>query len=400
METVPRDELDARIARLQETLDRQGLTGALILHNVGTYYFSGTIQTSFLFIPVQDEPLLMVLKSQERARRESSLDRVVPIPGRSAVASTLAEAGLSLEGTVGLEMDVLPASLLFWLQKTFPDCRWEDVSSGIRVQRMIKSDYEVAQIRRALEVEHEAFMDLTRFIREGMTELEVDSRLAMLARQGGHQGVVRMRGWNQEMTYAHVLSGESGTDASYLNSAHGGAGTCVAVPQGASPKKIQRNEPIEVDFSVGINGYLGDQSRTYVIGSLPDPLQKAHDCSFRILDRFRAIARPGVPCEAVFRAAVEEAEQAGLGANFMGYGPNQVRFVGHGIGLEIDEIPVLADGFKQPLEPNMVLAVEPKFVLPELGVVGLEDDYLVTQDGVERLSITKQEVLQVEEPDR
>jgi Xaa-Pro dipeptidase len=397
METVLRDELDARVTRFQETLGRQGLTGALILHNVGVYYFSGTLQNSFLFIPVQDEPLLMVVKSQERARKESSLNRVVPIPGRSALPSALAEAGLALEGTVGLEMDVLPTNLFFWLQKTFPDCRWEDISSGIRAQRMIKSDYEVTQIRRALELENDAFMDLTRFIREGMTELEVDARLAMLARLGGHQGVVRMRSWNQEMTYAHVLSGESGTAASYLNSAHGGAGTCAAVPQGASLRKIQRNEPILVDFSVGINGYLGDQSRTYVIGSLPAPLQKAYDCSLRIHDRVRDLARPGVPSEAVYRTAVEEAEQAGLGANFMGYGPNQVRFVGHGIGLEIDEIPVLADGFKQPLEPNMVLALEPKFVLPGLGVVGLEDNYLVTQDGVERISITRQDVLKVEE---
>lgn len=397
METVSRDELNARVARFQETLSRQGLNGALILHNVGVYYFSGTLQTSFLFIPARGEPLLMALKSQERARQESCLNRVVPMPGRSALSSTLAEAGLALEGSVGLEMDVLPASFLLWLQKTFPDCRWEDVSKGIRSQRMIKTEYEVIQLRRALEIEHEAFMDLTRFIREGMTELEVDGHLGMFARRAGHQGIVRMRGWNQEMTYAHVLSGESGTAASYLNSAHGGAGTCTAMPQGASPRRIGRNEPIMVDFSVGINGYEGDQSRTYVIGSLPGPLQKAHDCSRRIHDRFKALARPGIPCEALFRAAVEEAEQAGFGANFMGYGPNQVRFVGHGIGLEIDEVPVLADGFKQPLEPDMVLALEPKFVLPGLGVVGVEDDYLVTRDGVERISLTPQEVLQVEE---
>lgn len=396
METVSRAELDARVARLQETLAHQGLNGALILHNVGVYYFSGTLQTSFLFIPARGEPLLMALKSQERARQESPLSRVVPVPGRSALRSALAETGLALEGSVGLEMDVLPAAFLLWLQKKFPDCRWEDLSMAIRSQRMIKSNYEVTQLQRSLEIEHEAFMDLTRFIREGMTELEVDARLAMLARKAGHQGIVRMRGWNQEMTYAHVLSGESGTKASYLNSAHGGAGTCTAMPQGASPKRIGRNEPIMVDFSVGINGYLGDQSRTYVMGTLPDPLQRAHDCSRRIHDRFRALARPGVPCEAVFRTALEEVEQAGLEANFMGYGPNQVRFVGHGIGLEIDEVPVLAEGFKQPLERNMVLALEPKFVLPGLGVVGLEDDYLVTQDGVERLSITPQEVLQVE----
>jgi len=193
-----------------------------------------------------------------------------------------------------------------------------------------------------------------------------------------------------------VLSGPNGDAASYLNSAHGGAGTCPAMPQGSSPRAIRRNEPIMVDYSVGINGYLGDQSRTYVIGTLPDPLRKAHDCSLRILKRFARSARPGVPCRTIYEEAADEAERAGLAHCFMGHGSNQVRFVGHGIGLEVDELPILAPRFDLPLEPGMVLAVEPKFVLPGQGLVGLEDDYLVTSDGVERLSLTKQDVLRVE----
>ncbi len=202
---------------------------------------------------------------------------------------------------------------------------------------------------------------------------------------------------NLMMMYAHVLSGPNGDAASYLNSAHGGFGTCPAMPQGAGHRAIRRNEPIEVDYSLGINGYLGDQSRTYVIGELPGSLQKAHDCSRRIHDRFRETARPGITCNAVYEMAMEEANQYGLADVFMGHGPNQVRFVGHGIGLEVDELPILAAGFDIPLEPGMVLALEPKFVLPQQGVVGLEDDYLVTPDGVERLSLTDQDVLRVAE---
>lgn len=395
METVPAEEIASRLARFQETLREQGLDSALVLHNVGLFYYAGTLQTSFLRIPAEGEPLLLALKSAERARRESPLERVLPVPGRRALPRALEENGMPLTGRVGLELDVLPAAFFLWLQKTFPDCRWEDVSGLIRTQRMIKSAYEVAQIRRALEVEDRAFMDLTRFIREGMTELEVDGRLAMLARTGGHQGIVRMRGWNQEMMYAHVLSGPNGDAASYLNSAHGGSGTCPAMPQGAGRRTIRRNEPIEVDYSVGINGYLGDQSRTYVIGELPSSLQKAHDCSRRIHDRFAETAGPGVPCSAVYEAAEAEAELAGLAHAFMGHGPDQVRFVGHGIGLEVDELPILARRFDLPLAPGMVLALEPKFVLPGEGAVGLEDDYLVMEGGVERLSLTPQEVLRV-----
>ena len=398
MEPVPAEEVACRIERFRRILGEQGLDSALVLHNVGLYYYSGTLQTSFLRVPAEGDPLLLAIKSAERARRESPLEGVVPIRGRRELPGALEENGTPLTGRVGLELDVLPAAFFLWLQKTFPSCEWEDVSGLIRTQRMIKSDYEVSQIRRALEVEDRAFMDLTRFIREGMTELEVDGRLAMLGRIGGHQGIVRMRGWNQEMTYAHVLSGPNGDAASYLNSAHGGSGTCCAMPQGAGHKAIRRNEPIEVDYSVGINGYLGDQSRTYVIGELPASLQRAHDCSRRIHDRFAETAGPGVPCRAVYEAAAAEADRAGLAPVFMGHGPDQVRFVGHGIGLEVDELPILAPRFDLPLEPGMVLALEPKFVLPGEGVVGLEDDYLVTEDGVERLSLTEQDVLRVIEP--
>ncbi len=396
METVPAGEIARRLDRFQDTLSEQGLQGALLLHNVGVYYFAGTLQTAFLFIPCQGAPLLMVIKSAERAQRETPLQGLIPISGRSAFPRALDEAGQTLHGPVGLELDVLPASFFLWLQKTFPECEWVDVSGLIRSQRMIKSEYEVAQIRQALAIEHEIFMDLTRTMREGMTELEVDGRLAMLGRRAGHQGIVRMRGWNQEMMYAHVLSGPNGDAASYLNSAHGGAGTCPAMPQGSSHRTLRRNEPIMVDYSVGINGYLGDQSRTYVMGTLPDPLQKAHDCSLRILDRFARSAAPGVSCRTIYEEAAAEAERAGLAHCFMGHGPNQVRFVGHGIGLEVDELPILAPRFDLPLEPGMVLAVEPKFVLPGQGLVGLEDDYLVTPDGVERLSLTKQDVLHVD----
>lgn len=395
METVPPEEITSRINRFQRSLTETDLDGSLILQNVDIFYFSGTFQVSFLYVPAKGEPILMVIKSWERARRESPLERVVHITGRRELPEVLERSGTPLRGRVGLELDVLPSGLFFWLQKTFPSCEWKDVSGLIRTQRMIKSEYEIAQIRRALEIEHTAFTDLRRIIREGMTELEVDGYLGMFARKNGHQGILRMRAWNQEMTYAHVLSGPNGDAASYLNSAQGGMGTCPAMPQGAGHKAIRRNEPIEVDFGVGINGYLGDQSRTYVIGELTKPLQAAHDCSKRIHDRFSLMARPGVRCDEVFSMAASEVERDGLSGVFMGHGPDQVRFVGHGIGLEIDELPILAPDFDLPLEPGMVLALEPKFVFPGEGAVGLEDDYLVTENGVERLSLTEQEVLRV-----
>jgi Xaa-Pro aminopeptidase len=238
-------------------------------------------------------------------------------------------------------------------------------------------------------------MGIREIIREGMTELEIDGHLALIARREGHMGILRMRGWNQEMTYAHVLSGESGATISFLDSPHGGKGNTPAMAQGASLRRIGRNEPIGIDYGIGINGYVADQFRTLVIGDLPDELMRAHDFSVEIHSLFVKEARPGILCADLYRFALKKAEETGFGQYFNGYGEGKVRFVGHGLGLEIDEYPILAPRFNQKLEPGMVIALEPMFVFPGKGIVGLEDDYVVTATGVERLTLTDQTVIKI-----
>jgi len=390
IETVPRQEIDIRTSRFQSRLEEMSLDGAFILQNVDLFYFTGTIQSSVLFIPHQGDPVLMVLKGFQRARQESSLKKVLSIERRDQVRNVLEDHGWIGPKKIGLEMDVLPANLYLWYQRTFPEFQWSNVSHHIQRVRMIKSPYEVNQIRSAARILHKGFLDIREIIREGMTELEIDGHLAMIARREGHMGILRMRGWNQEMTYAHVLSGESGATVTFLDSPHGGSGNTPAMAQGAGFRRIRRNEPIGIDYGVGVNGYLADQFRTFVVGTLERKLTEAHDCSARIQEIIEKEARPGVACSDLYRLALEVAERQGFGESFMGYGEGKARFVGHGLGLEIDEVPVLAPQFSQALMPGMVIAVEPKFVFPGQGVVGIEDDYVVTPTGVERLTLTEQ----------
>jgi Xaa-Pro dipeptidase len=392
MNTVPKQEILQRIETFQSYLLARSLQGALIFQNVDLYYFSGTIQSSILFIPARGQPVLMVQKGHERARLESSLENLVPIADRGRIKEVL--AGYPLE-KVGLELDVLPAYLYLWLLEAFPGCRWEDVSREIRRLRMIKSSYEVDRIKKAARILDQGYTELAGILHEGMTELEIDGHLALIARREGHMGILRMRGWNQEMTYAHVLSGESGSVVSFLDSPHGGSGNTPAMAQGAGFRKIGRNEPIGVDYGAGVDGYLADQFRTFVIGRLDPELRKAHDCSGKIHRLFAQRAAPGVSCVDLYHMAVEEAAKAGLADFFMGYGEGRVKFIGHGLGLEIDELPIIAPVFDQKLEPGMVIALEPKFVFPGRGVVGMEDDYLVTPIGVERITVTDQELIRV-----
>lgn len=395
METVPKSEIDHRIKNFQSALEEMNLDGAFILQNTDLFYFSGTIQTSTLFIPRQGEPILMVQKGFKRARQESPLNQILPVTGRRQIKKVMKEFGFLTLRWIGLEMDVLPVNLYFRYQQAFPEYRWFDVSRTIQRLRMIKTPYEIEQIRSAARILHRGYMEIKGIIREGMTELEIDGHLALIARREGHMGILRMRGWNQEMTYAHVLSGESGATISFLDSPHGGRGNTPAMAQGASFRRIERNEPIGIDYGVGINGYLADQFRTFVIGDLPSDLEKAHQCSLEIHHLFLKEAKPDISSSDLYRMALRKVEREGLTEYFMGFGEGKVKFIGHGIGLEIDEQPIIGSRSTQKLLPGMVIAMEPKFVFPGKGVVGIEDDYLVTSRGVERLTLTDQTLIKV-----
>ena len=394
-EKIPQGEIRRRVQNFQSLLAQENLDGAMILQNVDIYYFSGTIQPSMLFIPVEGSPILMVLKNYSRARQESYLDTVVAVQKKNQVPGIIQDLGFGKLAALGLEMDVVPAFLYLWLQDNFPGCHLMDVSKAIRRQRMLKSTYEIDQIKKTAPILDKGYAHLKEIMAVGITELEIDGNLALLARRHGHMGILRMRGWNQEMTYAHVLSGDSGAVVSFLNSPHGGSGTTAAMAQGAGYRRIQENEPIGIDYGVGVSGYVGDQFRTFVIGRLPNELEKAHACAVEILALLADAAQPGMSCSDLYQLAHGKAVGAGLGDFFMGTAEGQVAFIGHGLGLEIDELPIIGPRSTEKLQPGMVVALEPKFVFPGKGVVGLEDDYVMTTGGLERITLTEQTLIRV-----
>lgn len=395
LENVPKEEILGRIAKFQEVLKARNIDGVFILQNVDLFYFSGSLQRSFLYVPREGRPLLMAVKSYQRTREESSLEEIVPIKGRQDLWGVLRDYGYRTVGHMGLELDVLPASQFVWFHENFPHSRISDISQDIRKLRMIKSPYEVDQIRRATAILDKGYQEIRGRIREGMTELEIDGFLAYIARREGHMGILRMRGWNQEMTHAHVLSGESGAVVSFCDSPAGGPGATPAMAQGAGFRRVRKNEPIYIDYGVGINGYLSDETRTLVIGKLDKELEMAHACSRDILLLLAEEARPGLSCDSLYKMAEALAKDRGFKESFMGYGEEKVKFLGHGFGLEIDEFPIITSYFPEDLQEGMVFALEPKFIFPGRGAVGLEDDYLVTASGLERLTLTDQAVLSI-----
>jgi Xaa-Pro dipeptidase len=384
MELTPQEEIGKRIENLQSYLKKEKVESCLILQNVDLFYFSGTIQRSYLFIPNVGEPLLMVQKDFDRARKESPLKNIVLIERPKAISPILKKQG-GLK-RIGLEWDVLPVSQFRQLEKMFPQSEFVDISKAIKQVRMIKSPYEIDQLRHSAKILDGVFEYAKRILKPGVTEIEAESHLIELGRRRGHQGLTRMRAWNQDMVNACVLSGNSGSVLTHLDVSVIGPGISPAFPQGSSFNSIERDVPIQIDFSIAYNGYITDGARTYAIGTLPQKLKEAYQVALEIRDEMEKMAKPGVPCSDLYHLSSQIVKKRRLEDYFIGTKKNQAPFVGHGIGLEIDELPLLARGFSQPLEIGMVFAFEPKFIFPEMGAVALEDDYAVTEDGVERLT--------------
>lgn len=388
---TPRDEIDARIARFQTLLRERGVEAAIVVQNADLFYLSGTVQQSHLYVPSEGDPALFVRKSVARAIEESPLDGIIELAGIGRLPDLVRERYGDMPAVVGLELDVLPVGHFRRYESLLPGARFVDIGSTLVRQRAVKSAYEIERIRAAAAVADEVCARVPAILREGMTEAEFAGRVEAAARELGHQGVIRMRAFNSEMFYGQLLTGVSAVVPSFLDTPLAGVGLSPAVAQGVSFKPIGRGEPIVFDFVSVVEGYVADFTRMFSLGPLSGELVRAYAVAREIQAELQVIAGPGVTCRTVYERAAAMAAEAGLGDNFMGHGAAQVRFIGHGVGLELDELPVLSPN-DAILEPGMVFALEPKFVLPDVGAIGIENTWRVAQAGIERLTLAGEDL--------
>ena len=391
MRLTPTSELNARSQRLQAEMVLAGLDAVLIMQNADLFYFTGSIQQGLLYIPVAGEPLYLVRKEPGRARMESGLKQIVPLKSPKDIPGLIAEHGLPLPKRAGMELDVVPVETFQRFAKVFPGCEMIGATHQIRLVRAIKSEYEIGIMKDAALQVDKVFRRAKEVIREGMTDLELAAELEYTARKEGHQGLSRMRGFNSELFYGHIFSGADSAAPAYLDAPLGGLGVNPSIGQGASYKKIKAHEPICVDFAGAFDGYLVDQTRILCIGGLPEQLRKAYDDMVRIQNRLLEIARPGVSWGAVYDDCLKLAVELGYADTFMGNKGAQVSFIGHGIGVEIDEYPFIARGFSDyALQENMTFAFEPKAVFAGLGAVGIENTFRLASDGPKHITYSDQ----------
>ena len=390
--SVPSDELHSRLTKLQKSLVEKGIDGALIVQKTDLFYFAATSQQGWLYVPVAGKPILMIFREYDRACRESPLEDIVSIFGIKEIPGILARYGYQAPAILGLELDVLPTNLYFQYSAVFQDVRIEDISLEIRLLRAVKSEFELEKIRAAIQLSDTVAAHVPELLVAGKTEVALAGELEGFARSLGHQGIVRMRMWGNELFYGHLLAGDGAAVPSYLASPTGGTGVSSVIGQGAGFRKIGANEPVLVDYVFALDGYLSDHARIFSIGRLGAELEAAHEAMLEIQDEIKTQAKPGAVTGELYELMVSLAQKKGYAENFMGVGEKRIRFTGHGVGLELDEFPFIAKGQQLVLQKGMVIALEPKIIFPGRGVVGIENTHLVTEHGLESPSSFPDEI--------
>ena len=198
-----------------------------------------------------------------------------------------------------------------------------------------------------------------------------------------------------EIFMGSVLSGENADTPTPYDFAMGGAGLDDSLPIGCNGTTIRPGQTVMVDVNGNFTGYMTDLSRVYSLGEIPDLALHAHEVSLEIHRAVMLMARPGVAAADLYNKALEIARDRQVEDYFMGH-RQKAGFVGHGVGIEINEQPVIAPRSRDVLEVGMVFALEPKFVIPGVGPVGVENTYLVTEEGVEKLTCCEESILPLE----
>jgi Xaa-Pro aminopeptidase len=383
---VPASELNARMQAIRKRMDQDHPEWELlaIFSKVNQFYFTGTMQDAVLLIPRSQDASYWVRRNIQRALDESEFPDIRQMGSFRDAAATFA----SLPEVIHVEGERLPLSIFQRFNRHFKCKSPAPADLSISAVRAVKSEYELERMRKA-GIIHQRILEerVPELLKEGISEAQFASELYPVMVAEGHHGIARFGMYDTEMLIGHLCFGESSIYPTYFDGPGGNYGMSPAVPLlGSHERLLKKGDLVFVDVGCGVDGYNTDKTMTYVFeGELPREAVEIHRRCVDIQNEAAAMLKPGAIPSAIFATVTEKLEPEFM-QNFMGFGARQAGFLGHGIGLHVDEWPVLAKGFDEPLQENMVIAIEPKKGLAGIGMVGTENTFLVTPAGGESLT--------------
>ena len=381
------NDLMKKRMRLREEMQKSGAEACILTSGVNIFYLTGIIYTGFLYFPLEGEPIHFVKKPEDL-----DIPNLIPVRKPEMIAEELLKRNIRLPQSILIETDVLSYNTSSRIIKTLESKEIQNASVLMRHLRKIKTPFEIEQTR-VNALKHKKIYDAVPMLyKKGMTDIELQIEIEYLMRKSGSVGIFLSYGENMNIHMGSVLSGDNAEATSPFDFALGGAGLTPLLPLGANGSVIEEGHTIMVDMAGNFSPWMTDITRVYSVGLISELAYKAHQVSLDIHQAFIEKAKPGITCGELYDMAYNMAKKNRFDDYFMGT-RQHAKFVGHGVGLEINEPPVIAPRNMEVLEPGIVLALEPKFVIPGTGAVGVENTYLITENAPENLTVLEENIV-------
>lgn len=373
------EEQALRLEKVRGIMNDKKIDALLISDNANKYYLTGRVFSGYIYLPLKGEPIYFVKRPVTMKG-----DGVVSIRKPEQIAESI---GMVPPATIGLELATAAYSKVERLRRIFPQSELADASTVMSAARAVKTAEELEKIRLSGIKQDHVYRKIPTLYTEGMTDVELQVEIERESRLEGCLGQFRINGDDMELYMGNILVGDNADVPTPYDFAMGGEGMDPSLPVGCNGTVIRPGNSVMVDVNGNYTGYMTDMTRTYYVEEIGDLARKAHECSIAICRRLAELGRPGTEAKALYEEAEKMAREAGLHEYFMGH-RQKAGFVGHGVGIEINELPVIAPRSRDILQENNVIALEPKFVIPKTGAVGIENTYVVTPDGLKPLTNT------------
>lgn len=386
---------ESRIAGLVEKVQQAGIKfdTILIINKINQYYYTGTLQEGLLAIRADGFFSYYVRRSFERARIESPLAAIKPVSSYRDMKKDLPDN----LGQICIEAETFPFAAYSRLQKHFQIAGMIPIDRIILQQRAVKDKEEMALIRESGRQHHKLLTEIVpRILQEGMSEVDFMGQLYQKMLQLGYHGVSRFAMFQMELIAGQIGFGENSLYPTNFDGPGGMRGLCPAVPiVGSRERLLRRGDLVFVDIGYGVQGYHSDKTQVYSFAQKPaSDIISIHNACRQVLQKAVEQISIGRQPQEIYRIATSDLSDL-LQGDFMGHSGESVKFLGHGVGLQIDEYPVIAEGQETTLIENMVIALEPKFGIPGIGMVGVEETFAVTKTGASCLTGGAGEIIYV-----
>ncbi len=387
MNMLLREEIKSRLQEIKKQIVHEKVDACIISSPVNLYYLNGYIFDGYMYILPDRDPILFV-------KRPLNLqgDNIEFIRKPEQLPELLQKHNLTVPKRILLENDVLSYNAVSRFQIALQMPEMKNVSGFMRTIRSVKSNSELAQIRQSALSHARVYQQIPSLYKAGMTDLDLQIEIEYVMRREGSIGAFRSFGENMDIYMGSLLAGDNAETASPFDFALGGRGIDPLLPLGSANKLLKQGTTIMVDMAGNYTPYLDDMTRTFSVGEISEEAQRAHKLSIDIHNDIIGFAKEGVACADVYDRAMKMVIENKMEKYFMGT-TQQAKFVGHGVGLEINEPPVLAPRSREILQKNMAIALEPKFVLPGIGAVGIENTYFVTESGLEKVTLCEENIV-------